>query len=252
MHTQLGILFQQLLNLFKQATLVKGSFWLSRVSSPSHSPSSCENPLPCLEGVAKSGQSQYPTLLCSDWSWWELMTLIMTVGILSLSDGRTLGKRIFFLWICWAEINLKLLAAIFFITWRRLSAKQSQGDKGKNVSRALSGVAQWIECQPVNQRVKGSIPSQGTCLGCRPGPQLGACERQPYTDPSLPFSLPSPLSKRWINKIFKKFLNVGRMDGWQKGRKMNISGSECTEGSSKLWGPGTRSSSLDPMSHLVS
>ena len=30
---------------------------------------------------------------------------------------------------------------------------------------ALAGVAQWIECQPVNQRVTGSIPSQGTCLG---------------------------------------------------------------------------------------
>ena len=36
---------------------------------------------------------------------------------------------------------------------------------------ALAGVAQWIECQPMNQRVTGSIPSQGTCLGCRPGPQ---------------------------------------------------------------------------------
>ena len=36
---------------------------------------------------------------------------------------------------------------------------------------ALAGVAQWIEGQPVNQRVSGSLPSQGTCLGCRPGPQ---------------------------------------------------------------------------------
>ena len=34
---------------------------------------------------------------------------------------------------------------------------------------ALVGVAQWIE--PVNQRVTSSIPSQGTCLGCGPGPQ---------------------------------------------------------------------------------
>ena len=39
---------------------------------------------------------------------------------------------------------------------------------------ALAGVAQWIECQPVNQRVAGSIPSQDTCLGCRPGPRWGA------------------------------------------------------------------------------
>ena len=36
---------------------------------------------------------------------------------------------------------------------------------------ALAGVAQWIERGPVNQGVASSIPSQGTCLGCRPGPQ---------------------------------------------------------------------------------
>ena len=36
---------------------------------------------------------------------------------------------------------------------------------------ALAGVAQWIECQPVKQRVTRSIPSQGTCLGWGPGPQ---------------------------------------------------------------------------------
>ena len=39
---------------------------------------------------------------------------------------------------------------------------------------ALVGVAQWIECQPSNQKVTGSIPSQGACLGCCPGPQEGA------------------------------------------------------------------------------
>ena len=33
---------------------------------------------------------------------------------------------------------------------------------------ALPGVAQWIECWTVNQRVTGSIPSQGTCLSCGP------------------------------------------------------------------------------------
>ena len=36
---------------------------------------------------------------------------------------------------------------------------------------ALAGVAQWIECRPVNQRVAGLIPGEGTCLGCRPGAQ---------------------------------------------------------------------------------
>ena len=41
----------------------------------------------------------------------------------------------------------------------------------QNKQRALAGVAQWIVCWPVNLRVAGSIPSQGTCLGCRPCPQ---------------------------------------------------------------------------------
>ena len=43
---------------------------------------------------------------------------------------------------------------------------------------------------PVNQRVSGSIPSQDTCLGCRPGPQWRAHERQPHIDASLPLFLP--------------------------------------------------------------
>ena len=60
---------------------------------------------------------------------------------------------------------------------------------------ALAGVAQWIEHQPVNQRVAGGIPSQGTCLGCGPGPQEGAHKRQPHIDVSLPLSFPSLLSK---------------------------------------------------------
>ena len=38
---------------------------------------------------------------------------------------------------------------------------------------ALAHVAQCIEGWPVNRKVAGSIPSQGTCLGCRPGPQGG-------------------------------------------------------------------------------
>ena len=41
---------------------------------------------------------------------------------------------------------------------------------------ALAGVAQCIECQPENQRIAGLIPSQGTCLGCGPGPWLGTTQ----------------------------------------------------------------------------
>ena len=44
---------------------------------------------------------------------------------------------------------------------------------------ALASVAQWIESQPTNWKVTSSTPSQGTCMGCRPGPQLVTCNRQP-------------------------------------------------------------------------
>ena len=41
----------------------------------------------------------------------------------------------------------------------------------RNRTKALAGVAQWTEHQPVNRKVASSIPSQGTCLGFGPGPQ---------------------------------------------------------------------------------
>ena len=72
----------------------------------------------------------------------------------------------------------------------------------------LAGVAQWTECQPAKQKITGLIPSQGTCLGCGPGPQMGMYRRQP-TDLSLThqifflsFSLHSPISKNKL--IFLK------------------------------------------------
>ena len=55
---------------------------------------------------------------------------------------------------------------------------------------SLAAMAQWIKCQPVNQRVTSLILSQGTNLACRPGPQMGACDRQPDIDVSLPLFLP--------------------------------------------------------------
>ena len=67
----------------------------------------------------------------------------------------------------------------------------------------VSGVAQWTECWPVNCRVTGSIPSQGTCLGCRPGSQVRACKRRPI-DVSLPLSPSLSLSLKNKQKIFKK------------------------------------------------
>ena len=73
----------------------------------------------------------------------------------------------------------------------------------RKFSPALAGVAQWTEQQTVKQRVASSIPSQGTCLGCGPGPQQGVCERQPHIDVSLPLSpFFSPSLK--INQVFKR------------------------------------------------
>ena len=68
--------------------------------------------------------------------------------------------------------------------------------------RALAGVTQWIERQPVNKKVTGSIPSQGTCLGCGTGPHLRECKKQPI---NVFLSLPSRLFK---NKYIKSFKNV--------------------------------------------
>ena len=57
---------------------------------------------------------------------------------------------------------------------------------------ALAGVAQLIEHWPVNQRVAGLIPSQGTCLGCtgKAAWEGCVCEKQPHIDVSLPLFLP--------------------------------------------------------------
>ena len=55
----------------------------------------------------------------------------------------------------------------------------------------LTGVAQWVGRHPAKQKVTGSIPGQGACLGYRQGPQLGACKRQPI-DVSLAHQCFSP------------------------------------------------------------
>ena len=49
----------------------------------------------------------------------------------------------------------------------------------------------WLSGLSNDQRVIGSIPGQGTCLGCRPGPQYGTQEATTHWcfSPSLPLSL---------------------------------------------------------------
>ena len=50
----------------------------------------------------------------------------------------------------------------------------------------------WLDCHPVNRKFAGSIPGQGTCLGCGFVPQLGS-EREATSQcssPCLSLSLP--------------------------------------------------------------
>ena len=58
----------------------------------------------------------------------------------------------------------------------------------------LAGVAQWIECQPANQRVTGSIPSRAHAWVAGWVPSRG-CARGNHTliFLSLSFPFPSPL-----------------------------------------------------------
>ena len=74
------------------------------------------------------------------------------------------------------------------------------------ISTALAGMAQliWVLDWTGEQRVAGSIPSPGTCLGCGPHPQWGLLhKRQPHIDVSLPLSPSLPFFLKW-NKTLKK------------------------------------------------
>ena len=83
-------------------------------------------------------------------------------------------------------------------------------------------MAQWVGHHPTKRKVAGSIPSEGTCLGCRPGPHLGACERR-LVDVALarrrfsPSLSPSLLLSLKINfKNIKKKLFVSKsLVTWQ-------------------------------------
>ena len=89
-------------------------------------------------------------------------------------------------------------------------------------STALISVTQYVEHWPLKWRVTGSIPGQGTCLGCRPGfwARWGACERQPIDisltcqcfSPSLFPSLPlsQKLNKYNLKKKKVKASTVGK------------------------------------------
>ena len=108
---------------------------------------------------------------------------------------------VFFLFISPFSASFPLIYLMFF----SFSPSPLTGVKTINVQKdlkecpALAGVAQWIEHQPVNQGVAGSIPSQGTCLSYRPGSPVGGHVRGNqsmfllHIDVSLPlFLFPFP------------------------------------------------------------
>ena len=78
----------------------------------------------------------------------------------------------------------------------------------KKIYAVLTCVAQLVGCHPAKWKVPALIPCQGTCLGCGFGPWLGHVHEAIYRCfsltlmfLSLSFSLPSPLSRKKINKI---------------------------------------------------
>ena len=95
------------------------------------------------------------------------------------------------------EIALKVEARLPLSEHLHFQSTEIGDNEQDTQTWVLAGVAQWIECWPVNQRVTNWIPSQGTCLGCGPGLQGvgGGHIRGNHTSMflSLSSSLPSHL-----------------------------------------------------------
>ena len=130
---------------------------------------------------------------------WEYLSIDLYFGLYVISFvwklSNTVGnKRIPGFLFAWQTVPNVLGKLMLRIIWFYQINITRQGvytlTSYKLQCRTLADVAQWIEQWPVNQSVTGSIPSQGIYLGCRLGPQLGACDRQPHIDVSLPLFLP--------------------------------------------------------------
>ena len=99
------------------------------------------------------------------------------------------------------EICVKWMMEHFSEKWASLTWLAGRGGRGRSqpfswidvrvhiLSLALAGVAQWIEHQPVNQRVQLDSPS-GHMPGLQAWSQDGCSERQPRIDVFLPHFLP--------------------------------------------------------------
>ncbi|KAK1346378.1 hypothetical protein QTO34_000233 [Cnephaeus nilssonii] len=114
-------------------------------------------------------------------------------------------------------VALGFLIIVVFISYmigRRKSRTGYQSSQALpyllSISRmfsCLASLAQWIERQPADQRVPGSIPVKGMHLGCRllpgPGPGTGGNQsmRFSHIEVSLCLSLSLPLSLKINGKI---------------------------------------------------
>ena len=91
---------------------------------------------------------------------------------LSLPQGMGLEAGKLLLWSCqlYGWPHLYLSGPQFIYLYKKVwvvafSIRFLQALTLLKIMSDLAGVAQWTECWPTNQRVAGSIPSQGTCLG---------------------------------------------------------------------------------------
>ena len=119
--------------------------------------------------------------------WWTIdlfAVLLLLLLVLYLRDHSLVQLYSFVMGSQLLEHHLpKRLFCPHLITLVPLSKNQS--------SPGCCSSGDWVRA--ANLRVTGSIPSQSTGLGCGPGPQSGACERQPHIDVSLSlFLLPFP------------------------------------------------------------
>ena len=71
--------------------------------------------------------------------------------------------------------------------------------KKKKESSGWCGLVDQVDLPACKSQGRWFDSQSGTCLGCRPGPQWGAYERQPHNDVSLSLFLP-PFPSLKINK----------------------------------------------------
>ena len=95
-------------------------------------------------------------------------------------------------------INHCIIVHTYILLW---VAVKTETRKNRVVQ---AGVAQWIECQPANQRVAGSIPGRAHAWVVGQVPSKGLT-RSNHTLMflSVSFSLLSPLSKNKFKKLLK-------------------------------------------------